>query len=220
MSELLRKCQSLNGFGPSPQLGEVTDWEPLSVLKDSGCFNSEMALVVKICSGSSLKGADIRPNNANGSSAHWPLKPLPAGLWKCTNVIAYTFNHRHGPEHINALESRAYLSMSKWRTNQKRFHHFRILHLLGSWLCLWVLAKGRTSSQKLAPKFRPCSFSRMSSRLEPTWTLKTRYDKAFESWLKWHSHHYESLPSRNFDFDVKISDFIEAMWKRERVDHL
>jgi hypothetical protein len=140
----------LNGKTPSPKLGEVTLREPVYDPPPPSCSNPPVNLVLKLCRGSSFKGADIRLNDTDGSAAPWPRKPLPARLWVWKNVIAYKFTHKHGPEHINALELRAFLSMLKWRVSQRKFHHCRFLHLLDSQVCLSALAKGRSSSQKLA----------------------------------------------------------------------
>jgi hypothetical protein len=154
----LELCQVLNGSVPSTRMGVLCQ-RPLTSdsLRESVSPASSLDLVLKICRGATYKGSDVRLNDVEGSAGLWPRKPLPSKLWHWKTVIAYRFKHLHGPEHINALELRAFLSMLKWRTSQAEQHHSRILHLLDSQVALSALAKGRSSSLKLSVILRQCA---------------------------------------------------------------
>ncbi len=65
-------------------------------------------------------------------------------IWKIARGWAW-----HRPDHINILEMEALYHALRWRSRGNRLFNRRVLHLVDSQVVFGVVAKGRTSSQRL-----------------------------------------------------------------------
>jgi hypothetical protein len=97
----------------------------------------------------------------------WPRKAIPSKLWRWRTICSWRFKHLHGPEHINVLELRAFLTSLRWRLRKKGGIAKRFFHLLDSQVNLGILAKGRTSSRKLSPVLRQISALLLAANMLP-----------------------------------------------------
>ena len=97
------------------------------------------------------KGADIRIVQGTGKEpARWPRESFSASFWHWHDILSFRWASRGGPEHINVLEFRAALAVLRWRAKRPGFARSRFLHLMDSQVALAALARGRSSSRKLA----------------------------------------------------------------------
>ncbi|CAE8720996.1 unnamed protein product [Polarella glacialis] len=138
-------------------LHQVLDRPPLGSLPPNLPGSNEaieLALVRNISKSSSSKGSDVKmTSGGNEGPDVWPRKAIPSKLWRWRTICSWRFKHLHGPEHINVLELRAFLTSLRWRLRKKGGIAKRFFHLLDSQVNLGILAKGRTSSRK----FLQCS---------------------------------------------------------------
>ena len=110
----------------------------------------ELRLVQVLASGVSHKGEDVRLSGGSSAApSAWPRQAVPSKWWRWKEVAAWRFKHEHGPEHINALECRAFLTQLKWRVRSRAGLKKRNFHLLDSQVSIGVITKGRSSSRKL-----------------------------------------------------------------------
>ena len=94
-------------------------------------------------------GSDVRITTGQLlSSAGYPRESVSSSWWVWEGIFSTRWQFS---EHINALEARAiYLSLL-WKARSLVLANRRNLHLTDSYVCLSILAKGRTSSERLHP---------------------------------------------------------------------
>ena len=110
----------------------------------------DLRLVHLLASGVSHKGEDVRlTGGSSAAPASWPRQAIPSRWWRWKEVASWRFKHQFGPEHINALELRSFLTALKWRVRSRAGLKKRNFHLLDSQVSIGVITKGRTSSRKL-----------------------------------------------------------------------
>ena len=84
-------------------------------------------------------GAILNPKNNPRQAAlasWWKWSPLFSTRWSC-------------PDHINSLELRSILLALKHAVSHLRVHDMRLFHISDSYVCISIVAKGRTSSTRL-----------------------------------------------------------------------
>ena len=94
-------------------------------------------------------GADVRITTGQiMSTKAYPRESVSSSWWVWENIFQSRWQFA---QHINVLEARAiYLSLL-WKARCLVLANRRNLHLTDSYVCLSVLAKGRTSSKQLHP---------------------------------------------------------------------
>lgn len=78
----------------------------------------------------------------------YPRQSVPAGWWLWEKGFAY---HWQRGDHINSLEFRSIIHAVKWRLRHFRETNCRVFHVTDSYVCMAIIAKGRTSSKMLRP---------------------------------------------------------------------
>ena len=76
----------------------------------------------------------------------WPRSGLRSHLFHWRVIHGYTWRHS---AHINVLELQAVVNSMQWRLRRTERFRKRVLHLVDNQVVASVLAKGRTSSQRL-----------------------------------------------------------------------
>jgi len=124
--------------------------------KEANQTTEEVILQNILIAKSSHKGADIRLSQGGPlDPSQWPRRSYEAAMWNWKPVLSYSWGKRRAgngvapAEHINVLEMRAALSAVRYKARRGGLRQ-RWLHLLDSQVCLSVLAKGRSSSRRLA----------------------------------------------------------------------
>ena len=88
------------------------------------------------------------------------------GWWDWKDVISCHWKLKD--EHINVLESRAYSLAIRWRLRNRRNVGSRFFHLVDSLVTLSVMAKGRSSSHRLAKVICRANANILAGHLYPT----------------------------------------------------
>lgn len=151
MSLLQELAVKLDLCPPRSLVELMSLWAPIKTYSAPPVPGDSQKLAQLIVQNCSFKGTDVKltPDSMYSPSV-WPRKPIKSSLWKWKVVGSWKFNHAFGPEHINVLEMRAFLSTLKWRTRSVSGLRCRFLHIMDSQVCLGILAKGRTSSNKMS----------------------------------------------------------------------
>ncbi|CAE8684611.1 unnamed protein product, partial [Polarella glacialis] len=195
-------------------LHQVLDRPPLGSLPPNLPGSSEaleLALVRNISKSSSSKGSDVKMTSGGTEGPDvWPRKAIPSKLWRWRTICSWRFKHLHGPEHINVLELRAFLTSLRWRLRKKGGIAKRFFHLLDSQVNLGILAKGRTSSRKLSPVLRQISALLLTANMLPICAYVNTHDNPADK------------PSRRlvkkqwvkiWEFDELLCLFVEHLWE-------
>ncbi|CAE8625209.1 unnamed protein product, partial [Polarella glacialis] len=164
-------CGSLHQLLDRPPLGSL----PPNLPGSNEAL--ELALVRNISKSSSSKGSDVKMTSGGTEGPDvWPRKAIPSKLWRWRTICSWRFKHLHGPEHINVLELRAFLTSLRWRLRKKGGIAKRFFHLLDSQVNLGILAKGRTSSRKLSPVLRQISALLLAANMLPICAYVNTHD--------------------------------------------
>ncbi|CAE8699900.1 unnamed protein product, partial [Polarella glacialis] len=164
-------CGSLHQLLDRPPLGSL----PPNLPGSNEAL--ELALVRNISKSSSSKGSDVKMTSGGTEGPDvWPRKAIPSKLWRWRTICSWRFKHLHGPEHINVLELRAFLTSLRWRLRKKGGIAKRFFHLLDSQVNLGILAKGRTSSRKLSPVLRQISALLLAANMLPICAYLNTHD--------------------------------------------
>ncbi|CAE8660827.1 unnamed protein product, partial [Polarella glacialis] len=195
-------------------LHQVLDRPPLGSLPPNLPGSNEaleLALVRNISKSSSSKGSDVKMTSGGAEGPDvWPRKAIPSKLWRWRTICSWRFKHLHGPEHINVLELRAFLTSLRWRLRKKGGIAKRFFHLLDSQVNLGILAKGRTSSRKLSPVLRQISALLLAANMLPICAYVNTHDNPADK------------PSRRlvkkkwvkiWEFDELLCLFVEHLWE-------
>ena len=97
-------------------------------------------------------GSDVRISTGevlNPKSA--TRQSIEADWWQWDHLFSFRWK---AAEHINSLELRTILQAVKFYTSHFKTSHARIFHVTDSYVCMSVLAKGRTGSRLLAQTLR------------------------------------------------------------------
>ena len=70
-------------------------------------------------------------------------------------------------EHINVLETRAFLLAMRWRARNRDEHGKRFLHLVDSMVTMGAITKGRSSSLRLRRVVAKCNAVLLASHFYP-----------------------------------------------------
>ena len=127
-------------WGLSPPQGMPQPCQP--------CLDCDLpyALACAMARAASHKGSDVRLTTGEWlNPSLWPRQSVPAAWWRWRTVIAFRWCHTWGPEHINKLELRAFLSACRWRARKAANLQSRWLHLLDTQVCLGIVPRGRTA---------------------------------------------------------------------------
>lgn len=97
-------------------------------------------------------GSDVRVSTGQVLSPKaYPRQSAVAGWWSWKGVFSCKWAKS---EHINRLELRSILLAIKWRVQRLHEHDVRFVHLTDSYICMSIIAKGRTSSVMLTSVLR------------------------------------------------------------------
>jgi hypothetical protein len=93
------------------------------------------------------RGTEMRLGRSlSGRPDRWPLCAFPAGALRWHVEMSFPLTDAH----INVQELRAVLAALKWRARMLPEHRHRFIHMVDSQVSLLALAKGRSSSTRLA----------------------------------------------------------------------
>ena len=94
-------------------------------------------------------GSDVRiSSGCLLNPRNYPRQSAASDWWAWNKVFAYRWD-KH--DHINSLEFRSIIHAVEWRIKHLREVSTRIFHLTDSYICMSIIAKGRTSSRMLKP---------------------------------------------------------------------
>lgn len=107
-------------------------------------FTLGQRLVLQLIRGADHRGSDVRMNTGKVFTlGAWPRQGIVPPMWAWKTVVASRWR---GSGHINPLESRAALSMLRWRLRKVSRMREKFVHLLDSQVSMGVLTKKRSSS--------------------------------------------------------------------------
>eukprot|EP00438_Fugacium_kawagutii_P002308 Skav226067 [mRNA] locus=scaffold211:609064:615202:- [translate_table: standard] len=94
-------------------------------------------------------GSDVRISTGTILNAKaFPRQSVEAVWWQWDKAFAYKWQRQ---DHINSLELRSIIHAVEWRVRHLKDVHARIFHVTDSYICMSVIAKGRSSSRMLRP---------------------------------------------------------------------
>ena len=137
-------------------------------------------------------GSDVRVSSGiivNPKS--FPRQGVEASWWKWKKVFA---NRWARADHINSLEMRAIIQALEWRVKHLQEFNLRVFHLTDSYVCMSIIAKGRTSSKMLMPLVRRLSALLLAFGLQLVIThvesTENPTDEASrqDQWMGWLGH--------------------------------
>ena len=93
-----------------------------------------------------FRGSDIRLGTGVVMDPRvWPRREVQAWRWEWKTTLSYALEGQH----LNVLEMQAILTALRWRLKRQNSLRLRCVHLTDSFICIAVLAKGRTSARVL-----------------------------------------------------------------------
>lgn len=94
-------------------------------------------------------GSDIRiVSGTVMNSKSYPRQSVCASWWLWEKGFAYKWRRA---DHINSLELRSIIHAVEWRIRHFKECNCRIFHVTDSYVCMSIIAKGRSSSKMLRP---------------------------------------------------------------------
>lgn len=94
-------------------------------------------------------GSDVRIATGQVMNARsYPRQSVCADWWHWEKAFAYRWKRA---DHINSLELRSIIHAVEWRITHLKEVSCRIFHVTDSYVCMSIVAKGRSSSKMLRP---------------------------------------------------------------------
>ena len=132
-----------------------------------GKETSHLLHVLQFCD---FRGSEVSIRDCTISEGNRQVNPYPAMVWNWRSVQSYRWQQ---PNHINVLELVAFFNYLRTCVRKPESHSFRIWHVLDSRVASCVIAKGRSSSNKLNRILRRVSALMLASDVYvfPLWTV-------------------------------------------------
>ncbi len=115
----------------------------------------------------SIRGADIRLHMTVNDQPHeWPY---PAYRWYWQEKLSYPWKN----DHINELETQAFIVMLRRRVLRAERHRGRYLHVVDSAVTRGAVAKGRSTSRRINRLLRKVAALCLAADVHPltAWTI-------------------------------------------------
>ena len=143
------------GLPPGYSLGFSQEW-PLTnhewVPAELNCKGDTRDMNAWMLQRTNHTGSDVRLLSGSFLNPKaYPRESVRSCWWKWDQLFQVRWEHQ---EHINPLEVRAIFLSVLWRARNLCLANRRIFNVTDSYVGLSILAKGRTSSQKLQPIVR------------------------------------------------------------------
>ena len=159
---------STRGFSKPGVAAKVCD--EVQKLMPSITRGGEFEHLVHVLQFCDFRGSEVSIRDGTVSEGNRQVIPYPAMVWAWKASQSYAWQQ---PNHINVLELIAFFNYIRACVRKPENHSSRILHVLDSRVASCVIAKGRSSSNKLNRILRRVSALMLASDVYvfPLWTV-------------------------------------------------